>query len=217
MSVRRAPPIPTGRPAHGRSPRVDAGRPTATPASACEIPAGRPTSCRSCPVRSARLDFSPMRMHVQRQPERRADTALGVERGQRILLHKLDRAAMREVAACRQRAAAEGNLAQRLRVDAEDHVGDRRLAGSGFTDDRQALAFRDSKDTSSTARTWREPEVKILETERSESSGWVISFPPVRRSRHARPAERNNPREASSISGMPPPVMRGTALSSARV
>ena len=50
---------------------------------------------------------------------------------------------MREVAACRQRAAAEGDLAERLRVDAEDHVGDRRLAGAGLADDRQAFAFRD--------------------------------------------------------------------------
>ena len=49
---------------------------------------------------------------------------------------------MREIAPGGQRRPLEGDLAQRLRIDAKDHVGDGRLARPALADDGKALAFR---------------------------------------------------------------------------
>jgi hypothetical protein len=82
-------------------------------------------------------------VNVEREADRGADRAFRIERGERILLHELYRAAMRQRAARRQLFATQKNLARRRRIDAEDHVGDRCLAGAGFADDRETLALRD--------------------------------------------------------------------------
>src|SRR5262245_16302321 len=50
---------------------------------------------------------------------------------------------MDELSAGGEGTGPEENVARRLRIDAEDHVGDGRLAGAGLADDRQALPFCD--------------------------------------------------------------------------
>jgi hypothetical protein len=82
-------------------------------------------------------------VHVERQAQRRAHGAARVERGERVLLDELDRAAVAQLAARRQDVAAPGDRAHRGRVDAKDHVGDGRLARPALADDRQALALHD--------------------------------------------------------------------------
>ena len=82
-------------------------------------------------------------VHVEGEPERGADGAPGVEGGERVLLDELDEAPVRKLAPGRQQLAAEADLPRVRRIDAEDEVRDRALAGTGFADDGKAFARGD--------------------------------------------------------------------------
>src|SRR5690606_10724367 len=130
--------------------------------------------------------------------------AARIERGERVLLDQLDRPAMLLRSFCRQRLALEGKIARRCAVDAEDDVGDGRLAGSGFTDNGKAFALldieRDAVERLDGAPVHLEMLGNVRYGKKRAHVRSSFSLKPSWAMRGAR-----NCAGSSSMSGMPPP------------
>ena len=153
-------------------------------------------------------------VNVEREAERGAHGALRVEGGERVLLHKLDGAAVDEAPPGRQGLAVHQDVARRRRIDAEDEVRDGALAGAGFAHDGEAFARAHVERHVEQGR-----DLAVLQP---EHLGEVVHLQ-QRRAHGAPPPAActtrgsEKSRGSSPMSGRPPPVMRGTAAMSARV
>ena len=153
-------------------------------------------------------------VHIEGEAERGADGALRVEGGKRVLLHELDGAPVLAPAPGGQGGAVHQDCARCRRIDAKDEVGDGGLACAGLAHDGKALADPDIERHIDEGGDLAIFESEHLgETQHLEDRRAHGAPPPA--SCTTRGWEKS--RGSSSMSGSPPPVMRGTAAMSARV